>query len=373
MRLSAYILTSAIALAMTASANRTAAADEFYREDLRIPMAAAGPRGLEAMLVRPSGTRRYPLALISHGTPRDDSARASMTPAGFYRQAIEFARRGFAALVVMRRGYGASDGRYVENSGACAYRNYLVTAKTSAADLRAAIDAMDNRTDVTTQGMIAVGISAGGFASVALSADPPPGLAAVVSFAGGRGSRGDNDVCDEPSLVRAFAELGKTSRTPMLWIYAKNDLFFGPDLAHRMYSAFTASGGRAAFIDAPAFGRDGHSLFTGGVTIWTPMVDAFLRKQNLGTRDLLAAPKPAALPQPPRLNDTGRAGFEAYLAAGAHKAFAVSPTGAFGYRTGRRTAAEAQEEAQAECTKHSPDCAVYAVDDGLAGAGGAER
>ena len=67
---------------------------KFYREDLRIPMEAAGPRGLEALLIRPSGTQRYPLALISHGTPRDESERAKMTPYRLYAQAIEFARRG---------------------------------------------------------------------------------------------------------------------------------------------------------------------------------------------------------------------------------------------------------------------------------------
>ncbi|MFX8219139.1 hypothetical protein ABTL11_20295, partial [Acinetobacter baumannii] len=33
-------------------------AAQFYIEDLRIPMAAAGPQGLEAFLVRPDGTRR---------------------------------------------------------------------------------------------------------------------------------------------------------------------------------------------------------------------------------------------------------------------------------------------------------------------------
>ena len=58
------------------AALQPAAADGFYREDLRIPLAAAGPRGLEAMLLRPSGTRRYPLALISHGAPRDAADRA---------------------------------------------------------------------------------------------------------------------------------------------------------------------------------------------------------------------------------------------------------------------------------------------------------
>src|SRR6187551_1822423 len=106
-------------------AMQPAAAEPFHREDLRIPMEAAGPRGLEAMLLRPSGTRRYPLALISHGTPREESARAPMSPYGSYRQAIEFARRGFAALVVMRRGYGDSDGPYAESNGPCDRREYL--------------------------------------------------------------------------------------------------------------------------------------------------------------------------------------------------------------------------------------------------------
>ena len=75
--------------------------------------------------------------------------------------------------------------------------------------------------------MIAVGHSAGGFASVALSADPPPGLVAAISFAGGRGSRADDEVCSEDALVKAFATFGKTSRIPLLWVYAANDRFFG--------------------------------------------------------------------------------------------------------------------------------------------------
>ena len=86
-------------------------------------------------------------------------------PMGPITQALEFARRGFAALVVMRRGYGDSGGDYAENSGPCGRRDYSIAAKASVSDLRAAIDAMKSRTDVTTNGMIAVGASAGGFAT----------------------------------------------------------------------------------------------------------------------------------------------------------------------------------------------------------------
>jgi hypothetical protein len=85
-------------------------AADFYTEDLRIPMAAAGPRGLEAFLMRPQAAGKYPLVLISHGTPRDYDDRADMTAESYRGLAIEFAKRGFAALVVLRRGYGTSPG-----------------------------------------------------------------------------------------------------------------------------------------------------------------------------------------------------------------------------------------------------------------------
>ena len=57
--------------------------------------------------------------MISHGTTPDAEKWHEWTPYVFYRQGIEFARRGFAALVVMRRGYGSS-GRQPEARSAAA-------------------------------------------------------------------------------------------------------------------------------------------------------------------------------------------------------------------------------------------------------------
>jgi dienelactone hydrolase len=356
-----------VLLACTAS--HPGSADDFYREDLHISMAAAGPPGLEALLIRPSGPQRYPLALISHGTAIDASERRAMSPYRYFSHAIEFARRGFAAVVVMRRGFGESSGGYPEG-GCCNVASYLRSARTGARDLRAAIDAMNSRSDVTTEGMIAVGVSAGGFASIALTEDPPPGLGAVISFAGGRrrtrpSEDTTRDLSDEAALIGAFQTIGKTSRIPTLWIYAENDKYFGPDVAHGLHAAFTAGGGRAEFIDAPAFGSDGHSLFggAGGKSIWLPTVDRFLHQHNLGSQELLAPPTTAALSLPPGLGEKGRAGFADYLAAGQHKAFVTSPRGAFGYRAGMRSAAEALSAALTSCAKHAPDCAPYAIDD----------
>jgi hypothetical protein len=121
------------------------------------------------------------------------------------------------------------------------------------------------------------------------------------------------------------------------------------------------------FIDAPAFGRDGHSLFSGGITLWTPVVDGFLHDQNLGTRELLAAADTPTLSPPRQLSANGRAEFATYLAAAPHKAFAVSPKGGFAYRTRLRSADEASNAALAKCAGYAPNCALYAVDDQLIG------
>jgi dienelactone hydrolase len=357
-----------LAIIIAVATAQPAAADDYYRETLRIAMPEAGPRGLEALLIRPAGAQRYPLALLSHGAPTDPQERPRMTPYGLYRQAIEFARRGFAALVVMRRGYGDSGGTYSENS-CCDLASFQHSAKTSSDDLRAAIAAMKRRTDVTTEGMIAVGTSAGGFASVALTVDPPPGLAAVISFAGGRrwvippGKKGIRATDGEDALVGAFSAFGRTSRTPMLWVYAANDSFFRPDLALRMFDAFTAGGGKVQLINMPAFGSDGHFLFSpAGLKIWTRISDDFLREHNLGLREPLPTPPLPALRPPPQLDEQGRAAFADYLAAGPHKAFAVSRRGAFGYWSAVRSRQDAQQRARSSCAKNGPGCALYAVE-----------
>ncbi|MGY3361162.1 alpha-beta hydrolase superfamily lysophospholipase [Bradyrhizobium sp. GM0.4] len=108
----------------------------------------------------------------------------------YYGIALEYARRGFAALIVMRRGYGTSPGGRVDSVGGCANAAYLPAAAVAVADLRAAIEAMVRRADVTTSGMIAAGHSAGGFATCRLDR------------AGASGSRRRDQLCRRARLAR---------------------------------------------------------------------------------------------------------------------------------------------------------------------------
>jgi dienelactone hydrolase len=320
--------------------------------------------GLEAVLVRPSDPARYPLALLTHGSPRNGADRVAMTPLAMLPQALEFARRGWAAAIVMRRGYGDSDGGWAESNGACDNPNYVAAGIAGAADLKLALDFISHRQDIDPARMIAVGVSAGGFATVARTAEPPPGLVAAISFAGGRGSPRDDQVCRPDRLIEAFRTFGTRSRLPMLWVYAANDHFFGPALAQQLRAAFTAAGGNADFVAASPFGNDGHSLFSpAGIPVWTPYVDAFLQKHSLTLRDtLLPLPAPN-IAAPAQLGANGRKAFADFLIEAPHKAFAMAADGAFGWKSGARTIEVARTGALKFCEQHGSHCDVLFVDD----------
>jgi len=65
----------------------------------------------------------------------------------------------------------------------------------------------------------------------------------------------------------------------MLWIYARNDSYFGPELSKRLADAFRAAGGNAEYHLLPDFGADGHFMIDSAdaVQIWAPLVSEFLR------------------------------------------------------------------------------------------------
>jgi len=337
-------------------------------QETRIPMSEAGPKGLEALLVWPNDSKPHPVVLISHGSPRDPNDRPKMSAISYLPIAMQFARRGFSVAVVMRRGYGSSGGDYVENYGSeCATANYLRAALASSKDLHAVIQYLSTVASFNIHKILAVGVSAGGFATIALTADQPPqGLVAAISFAGGRGSKADNVICNKNNLIQTFGTLGKTSRIPMLWIYANNDHFFNPTLARQFYNAFSKNGGNAELIIVPDYDDEGHFLFSiNGISRWTPIVDDFLKNQHLVlVNKLLPLPDNSNLVAPKILSLNGKQDFEKYVQAAPHKAFALSSDGAYGWRTGERSVEEAKLQAINYCQKYTQElCKIIAVDD----------
>jgi hypothetical protein len=65
---------------------------------------------------------------------------------------------------------------------------------------------------------------------------------------------------------------------PQVWLYAANDHYFEPTLAHAMVEAYrTDPRAPITFVDPPAFGDDGHfTFFRGDPAIWAASVDGYL-------------------------------------------------------------------------------------------------
>jgi dienelactone hydrolase len=136
---------------------------------------------------------------------------------------------------------------------------------------------------VDSQQIVLVGYSAGGWGSLAAASRNSAGLAAVISFAGGRAGPGGIAKCMPERLVEAASRYGATARVPSLWLYAANDTFFEPVLARSLFDAYAAGGSAAEFKAMPASGTEGHFLFIQpvGQSQWIPVVTEFLRAQKL--------------------------------------------------------------------------------------------
>jgi dienelactone hydrolase len=354
-----------LALSTLALAASSAHAQQYIERQVRIPWTSAGPFGLDALLVYVDLPGKHPLVVFTHGSARKKEEHADVTSWQQLPQALWFARRGWVALIVVRRGYGSSGGDPDSNHGGhCPQTDYEDAATYSAEDLRIAIDYARHLPQVDDTHIVAVGISTGGMATVALTVNPPQGLVAGINFAGGRGSKADHDVCNPDDLIRAYRDYGKHSRVPMLWIYAENDKFFWPELAARFDHAFQAGGGQDKFILAPPDGDDGHHLFS-HVAAWSPIVDDFLRAQNLEPlAELLPDVQPPNLPPPAGLGEEGLRAFHNYLILGPHKAFAAAPH-SFGFSAGRITVDQAKERALDACKhgeKNKEPCKVAYID-----------
>jgi dienelactone hydrolase len=348
---------NALAAISSAAADDIVQPKGMVREAVWVPFRGSGGSTLrlEARLIRPTTAGRYPLVLISHGSPRNKADAKTKTADWADWIGDDFARRGWMAATVLRRGYGHSEGAVSEGYGSCKQPHYAAAGLASAQDLLQTVNYLQSRPDVDPTRVLLLGVSAGGFASIAAASLHPAGLVGVINFAGGRGSVSSDNVCNPEDLVAAYGSYGRTVRVPSLWIYARNDLFFGPDLAQRMFTAFHTSGVPGELIIAPPYKQDGHSLIF-GQPMWRDAVYGFLKQNGL--------PSTAPSLSPPPGGAAVEQAFANYLATPDYeKAFVIGERGAYGWAWGYATLEEAIARALRECKDRCRT--VYAVDDTL--------
>src|SRR5215217_5300638 len=96
------------------------------------------PYRLETLVAKEAGVGgRLPVAIITHGQAREAEQREKVSARGYLRTAREFARRGWLAVVVVRRGFGRSEGKTPFARRGCRDGNFAPALDDDAYDLEA--------------------------------------------------------------------------------------------------------------------------------------------------------------------------------------------------------------------------------------------
>jgi dienelactone hydrolase len=251
------------------------------REQLWLVPSGDPTVALRATVFRPPGAKgeRRPLVVINHGT--SEATRLSVSMPVYYWLSRWFVDRGYAVVLPQRRGHGATGGPLVESVGDCAHPDHFRSGMIAAEDVAATIDYMARQPFVDPSRVLVVGISTGGWASLAVAARRPEIVTGVINFAGGRGGHAygkKNAVCGATELVKAAHDYARTAHAPTLWFYSKNDSYFGPGLAAKMAAAWKVGGGSAEYNALPAYGEDGHQIADdrAGWDLWGTALTHFL-------------------------------------------------------------------------------------------------
>jgi dienelactone hydrolase len=365
MKFTMYIRSLAALLSLSASlcmAQATPSAKSpIVIRPITIPMDEAGPAGLSSWLVLPILPGKHPLVLLSPYIPHDTLFR-EMGPGSMQREALWFARRGWAVAIVMRRGLGGNGGEVMYKPEHCSKDLFERQESHGTPDLKAAYQFLAQQPEIDATRTIAVGLFEGGAMSMWLARDPPQGLKAVINFRGGW----DNDPgwlggskCIRDGIAPAFADLGAQTSLPMLWIYPKNDHFFGSTAALAAQKSFNDAGGHAQLeIIAKSSDNDTYPFRVDPVQ-WGPAVEGFLRQLDLPATQVIPEEPHPPFKFPASFPEDAKRPYQQFLQLGDFKAFALSPLGGWGYSSGKLTLEIAKKRALSACP--DPTCKIVAT------------
>ncbi|WP_294764956.1 dienelactone hydrolase family protein [uncultured Rhodoferax sp.] len=322
---------------------------------------------------KPQGDGPFPAVVMQHG--RDGNQRA--TPARYrYTDVVRYwVRRGVAVFVPTRVGYGDS-GMTVdpEFTGDCDKKNYDVAAAATNVQTLATIDFATKQPWVLPNKVLVMGQSMGGFATVVAMGAKHPSVVAGINFAGGGGGDPVNrkaNPCGYHRLANTFEKAGKANggSTPMLWLYAENDNYWGADIPRKWHQAYTGAGGKAEFAAFGPVSPDGHGLLAKGMPLWRPVLDQFIATLGISPPKATGAPPAsgfAAIDDASKLprvrQDVKDTGYPRFLNADLPRAMAIGPKGEWAFFSGDNVIQRSLDRC-AQTAKTA--CKLYAVDDNV--------
>jgi dienelactone hydrolase len=241
------------------------------------PADAKNPLALEAFVYRPVGLGPFPILVLNHGS----AGGAPKESISWKRDATYWSQRGYIVVAPMRRGRGRSTGVSPESEDKnCQVSDWFNSLPKSIQDLDATIEFAEKLPGAIPGAVTMIGVSRGGFLSVAYAAEGrhKSKLRSVVNFVGGWVAQAE-DRCPNDFNSIAFERYAKATKTPMLWLYGMNDLFYGDAAVKSYIDTFRKSGGVADFHLIGGVPENGHWLPEYQAK-WRRLVDDFLRSTN---------------------------------------------------------------------------------------------
>src|SRR2546425_1688656 len=223
-------------------------------EVIKVALKGAGVLGRDVAMVthlyKPRGDGPFPVVLFSHGRGPEISDRQNLKYPVLVGHGNFWLNKGFAIVAPVRPGYGQSEGMDREDAGSTWRRgrctgepdfSYLANAAGEA--VFATLDWVRVQPWADKEKILLVGVSVGGLTSAGVAAKSPAGVVGYINFSGGAGGspkESPGKSCKPENLTKLFANFGKTTRVPSLWLYAENDLYWGPEAPKEWHKAFSA-------------------------------------------------------------------------------------------------------------------------------------
>ena len=261
---------------------------------VHIHVEGAGALGTDAGMVAglflPGGDGPFPVVVYSHGRSGTELER-SFTKIPDVRGHVRYwLKKGFAVVAAIRPGYGETGGADREDSGVrydvfgnCwGQPDFAQSATAATTAVLATITWVRQQAWADPKRIVLVGASMGGLASIASAATNPDGVVAYINFSGGTGGNGKRapeHSCGLEVMGALMSTYGETTRVPSLWLYARNDSYWGADWPRAWHRAYAIPDRPTQFVMTDAVpNADGHQLLARGSRLWSVHVDRFLEE-----------------------------------------------------------------------------------------------
>jgi dienelactone hydrolase len=324
---------------------------------------------------RPPGDGKFPLLILNHGRAVE-SKRSLQGRARYLLQVRWLVEQGFVVMIPTRIGYGETYSSFdPEFTNACRGANLAPMEDAIFRQLTATLEFAKTQPYVDASKWLIAGQSAGGYAAISVSRKSPEGLVGAINFAGGFGGDPDGrkgNSCNHQVWEDSLKKKNSDTTPPTLWLYWKDDWYWGNEIPKKWFTAFKLGGGIGDFVHFNEIKGDGHLGFSKDIKNWTKAVQQFLSSLPIRLTPV-ELKKASPIPPPtgfaavseiekiPHLSETGREGYRNFLLKDSPRAFALNTDGKWGWSSGHW---DTSDRAIAYCNKNAKKpCSLYAFDD----------